>query len=899
MLLAAAPVVLLAFALVYGHAHRTLTPQDLIVPGGLLAAFFAAHLAARRFARGADPLLLPLAALLSGIGLAVLTRLDPSLASAQVLWVLTGVALMTVTLAAVPSLEVLARYKYTIAIAGAVLLLMPAFVGREVNGARLWIRMGGLSFQPAEIAKLLLVLFFAAYLSQNREVLSVSTRRVLGLWVPPARHLGPLVAMWALSLVVLVALKDLGSSMLFFGLFLVMVHAATGRPAYTLAGLALFAAGAAVAYQLFGHVRVRVETWLDPFADVTGRGYQLAQSLFALGAGGMAGVGVGRGFPQRIPFVETDFIFAAFAEELGLLGGAAVVVAYLVLCLRGLATAVRARSDMAALTAVGLVAAFGLQVFVIVGGVTRLIPLTGITLPFVSYGGSSVVSNFILLALLMRAGDPVLAPIAPDAGLTGELGRGALSRRARQVAILLASLFVALVVNLTYVQAVAAPALAAHPANTRSVAEQASRPRGAIVTADDVVLARSVPDGALFAREYPEGAFAAHVVGYSSPRYGRAGIEAAADDALSSRRAFSTLGDMVGAAAGLPVPGNDVILTIDSRIQREAEAALSGRRGAVVAVDPRDGRVLAMASAPDFDPGDVDGGWDALAATAGAPLVDRAAGALYPPGSTYKTLTLAGALAAGVASPDTTYTGPARMEIGNAPVTNYGGKGYGTLDLRTAFARSVNTVFGQLAVELGPERLVRASEAFGVGEGLPLETPSRASLMPDPSEMTVWETAWAGIGQPVGEHPSPPGPQVTVAQMALVAAAVANDGIIMRPHLVAAVRDPAGVELSVTRPREWRRALDPATAATVRELMVGVVERGSGTNARIAGVRVAGKTGTAEVGKAATTHAWFMALAPADEPRVAIAVVLENAGAGGRDAAPAARRVIEAALGAR
>lgn len=896
LLLAVAPVVALVFALVQGAARRTVTWADLAVPLGLVAAFLVAHAVARRWAPGADPAVLPIAALLSGVGLAFLTRLDAALAATQVMWLFAGVAVMAGTLVLVPSLESLARYKYTTALAGLVLLLLPAVVGREVNGAKLWLRIGSMSFQPAEIAKVLLVLFFAAYLAENREMLSVSTTRVLGVWLPPARRVGPLVAMWAVSLVVLVAEKDLGSSLLFFGVFLVMIHAATGRPAYTLVGLGLFALGAGAAYAVFGHVQSRIAIWLDPFADVAGRGYQLVQSLFALGAGGMIGVGIGHGFPGRIPFVETDFIFTAIAEETGLLGGTALVLAYFAFCARGLATAVRARSDMTSLTAVGLVATLGLQTFVIVGGVTRLIPLTGITLPFVSYGGSSMLSNFILLALLMRCGDTPVTERAASHGLTDMLGGVPLARRVRTIASVLAALFVALVVNLTWIQVFAAPALAANPANTRGLAAEMARPRGSVITADGQVLARSVADGAVYAREYPQGALAAHVLGYYSPRYGRSGIEAAMNDALTARRAFSSVGDLVESAAGLPVPGNDVALTMDSRVQKAAEAALLGQRGAVVVLDPRSGEVLAMASAPGFDPAEVDEDWAALSSAAGAPLVDRATGALYPPGSTFKTVTLTGALGEGTAAPSTKYPGPGRTEIGGADVTNFEGGSYGPIDLKTALAKSVNTVFAQLAVDLGATKLVEQARRFGFGQRPPLETGAKASLMPDPSEMTTWELAWAGVGQPVGEHDSPAGPQVTALQMALVAAGLGNGGVVMRPHLVAEIRDEAGVTLSETASREWMRATDADTAATMRDLMVNAVDHGSGSRAGIAGVKVAGKTGTAEVGKGTGTHAWFIGFAPAEEPRVAIAIVLENAGIGGRVAAPAAKPVLEAAL---
>ena len=901
LLLAAAPAVVLLFVLVHGAQGGQVGLQQLLVPFGLFACFLAAHVAARRLARGADPVLMPIAFLLTGVGLATITRLDPELAASQVLWVLAGIVALVATLALVPSLERLGRYKYTVALVGIVLLILPALIGVEVNGAKLWLRFAGFSFQPAEVAKILIVVFLGAYLAENREVLSVSTKRVLGVWVPPVRHLGPLLLMWAASLVVLVAEKDLGSSLLFFGTFLVMLYAATGRPAYVLTGLVLFTAGATAAYAMFDHVQQRVAIWLDPFADAAGRGYQLVQSLFALADGRVIGLGIGRGLPGRIPFIETDFIFTAIAEELGLLGGAALIIAALVFCFRGLSTASRARSDMAAITATGLVAIIGLQTFVIVGGVTRLIPLTGITLPFVSYGGSSLLSNFILLGLLMRAGDAGTgrATELQVSGGTGPLGRFALTRRLTGVGVMIAVLMTALISNLTYVQVISAGTLAKHPANTRGLAAEMRQERGAIITADGVVLADSVREGETYSRRYPQGDLAAHVLGYHSLRYGRAGIEAAANEALAGKRDFASIADMIEAAAGTPVPGNDVRLTIDSRVQAAAEAALGDRRGACVAIDPATGAVLGYASNPGYDPATIDDAWEQLSGDGtAAPLLDRAGRSLYPPGSTFKIVTLAAAIENDVASLETTYTGPARLDIGGAPVTNYGGSAYGAIDLRKATASSVNTVFGQLARDIGADSLVGQCEEFGIGSRVPFDLPTVTSLMPDPTEMTVWETAWAGVGQPVGEHDSPAGPQVTPLQMALITAGIANDGIVMRPYLIDAITDRSGRIITSTTPRTWTTALDPTTAAAVTEAMVGVVRSGSGGRAAIQGVTVAGKTGTAEAGKSMETHAWFVAFAPAEEPRIAVALVLENAGVGGSVAAPAARGVLEAALGA-
>ncbi|GAB4279870.1 MAG: hypothetical protein Kow0056_13610 [Coriobacteriia bacterium] len=898
LLLAAAAPVMLVFALAQVASERALVLSDLAVPAGLLLAFLVAHVATRIKAPDGDPALLPLAALLTGIGVTFVSRLDAEQGTSQTAWVLLGVLAYVLTLFAVPSLERLARYKYTVMLAGIALLLLPAFVGVEVNGARLWLRVAGFSFQPAEVAKILIVIFLAAYLAERRELLSVSKRRFLGIRLPRARHLGPLIFMWAVSLVILVMEKDLGSSLLFFGVFLVMIVVATGRPAYAIAGTALFSAGAYFAWRVFSHVQDRIAIWLDPFADAQGAGYQLVQSLFALAAGGMTGVGIARGLPERIPFVETDFIFSAIGEELGFLGGAALILAYLVLCVRGLATAARARSDMASLTATGLVATLGLQAFVIVGGVTRLIPLTGITLPFVSYGGSSILSNFILLALLVRAGDAprTAAALAQDA--PGKLGRRALIRRLVGVATLISVLVAALLVNLTYVQVVAASDLNSHEANTRGLAEELSLERGSILTADGVVLAESVPAGGRYRREYPEGDLAAHVVGYYSPRYGRAGIEAAMNETLVGRRDYTDLSDLLDSAIGREEPGNDVVLTIDSRVQRAAQQALAGVKGAIVAIDPSTGAILAMASSPSYEPAGVDEDFTSLSSDPdAAPLLNRATASLYPPGSTFKVVTLTAALSGGVVTPDTTYSGRSPIEIGGGRVTNYGGASYGQTTVRDATRRSINTVFAQIAVDTGAKRLVEQARGFGFGEEPPVEIPALASQMPDPDVMSTWELAWAGVGQPVGMHEGPIGPSVTPLQMALVAAGIANDGVVMEPHLVERVTDYAGRTLDESQPREWKTAVDKRTADEVENIMALVVSSGTGTRARLPNIPVAGKTGTAEVGEDVPTHAWFICFAPVDAPRVAVAVIVEGGGTGGVAAAPRAKQVLEAALG--
>jgi cell division protein FtsI/penicillin-binding protein 2/cell division protein FtsW (lipid II flippase) len=905
LLLAAAPAVLLVFALVHASRGASLTWVDFVVPAALLLAFVVAHLAIRLLAPYADPIILPVVALLTGLGLAFITRLDPQLAATQVIWVFVGVAALVATLAGVPSLERLARYKYTLMLVGVALLVLPMLpgIGHEVNGARLWLALGPVRFQPSELAKILIVLALAAYLADNRDVLSVSVRKVLGVGVPAMRHLGPVIVMWGISLLILIAMKDLGSSLLFFGIFLTMLYVATGRSAYVVVGLLLFAVGAYVSFRLFGHVQTRVDIWLHPFAEAAGKGYQLVQSLFSLAAGGLFGDGIGRGLPRRIPFVTTDFVYSAIGEELGLLGGAAMLIGYLTVVYRGLGIASRSRSEMAQLTAVGLTAALGLQVFVIVGGVTGLIPLTGITLPFVSYGGSSILANFILVALLLRAGDEAAKVGATVRDTKTAVMAGIASgRRSTRVAWLMTALFAALIANLTWVQVINAEALASNPFNTRRASQEMTADRGSIVTADGIVLARSKPAGrGTFAREYPQGTLAAHVVGYFTARYGRAGVEAAMNQTLLGKRNVQSVQDVIDSAAGLPVKGSDVVLTIDSATQRAAESVLQGRRGSVVALDPRTGAVLAMANAPAYSPGGVEKQWMQLSSDPrAAPLVNRATSALYPPGSTFKVVTLTGSLAAGTTTPSKVYPAPASIVIGGGKVTNFHGAGFGTATVTKATANSINTVFAQVATGLGASGLVGQADAFGFDNKLPFTLPTRTSRMTPAASMNEWETAWAGCGQPVSSTPGKPaaGPAATPLQMALVAAGVAEGGRVMEPYLVKDVTSSAGRSLMVvpTGGKVWRIGTDPATAATVRDLMVNAVANGSGRRASIPGVQVAGKTGTAEVSKALEPHAWFIGFAPAANPTVAVAVVFENAGVGGEEAAPAARRVMEAAL---
>ncbi|MHB8670406.1 MAG: FtsW/RodA/SpoVE family cell cycle protein [Acidimicrobiales bacterium] len=402
-------VILTVGAYTLASLGRTASLPADVVPFLVLVAVLlgVAHFATRRLAPNADGTLLPLVALLNGIGYVFIARLDHKLASLQAVWTMLGVGAFVATLAVVRRTRDLERYRYTFALLGVGLLLMPLLpvVGRNINGARLWIRLGPVSFQPVELAKIALALFFASYLAEKRELLSIAVHRVGPMRLPDAKHFGPMLAAFGLALVIMTAERDIGFSLLFFTLFIAMLWVATARTAYLSIGAGLFSLGAFAAYSSFAHVRQRIRIWLHPWRYASGPGYQLIQAKYAMAAGGVAGTGLSLGSPQRIPVVASDFIFAAIAEELGLFGAAALVMAFLLIVGAGLRIAVSAGSSFEKLLAVGLTVALGFQAFYIVAGVTNLLPLTGITLPFVSYGGSSLIANYILIALLLRISD--------------------------------------------------------------------------------------------------------------------------------------------------------------------------------------------------------------------------------------------------------------------------------------------------------------------------------------------------------------------------------------------------------------------------------------------------------------------------------------------------------------
>lgn len=426
LLLLALAIGVASYALV-GIGTTDKVPPDVLGYGiGMAALAIGIHLVLRWRAPYADPVILPITVALNGIGLAMIYRIDfayaargreDSFAQRQLLWTAISVVLAAAVIILLRDHRTLRRYTYTAMIAGLVLVMLPLVpgLGVSINGASIWVRVGGVGFQPAEFAKIAFAIFFAGYLVTHRDTLALAGPKVLGLQLPRPRDLGPILIVWGASVAVLVLERDLGTSLLFFGLFVAMLYLATERLSWIIIGLLLFVVGAGIAASTFSHVGARFDAWLNAFDPAVfdqspGGSGQLVRGLFGMASGGLFGTGWGQGRPDLVPFAESDFIMASLGEELGLTGLIAVLVCFAILAERGMRTAIGVRDGFGKLLAGGLAFIVALQTFVVVGGVTRIIPLTGLTTPFVAYGGSSLVANWVIVALLLRISDEARRP---------------------------------------------------------------------------------------------------------------------------------------------------------------------------------------------------------------------------------------------------------------------------------------------------------------------------------------------------------------------------------------------------------------------------------------------------------------------------------------------------------
>lgn len=728
------------------------------------------------------------------------------------------------------------RFKYLAGASVLLLLLLTVLFGESSGGAKAWLRIGGLRFQPVEIARIGLLLFTAVYFDDYRALLFNRTRPQLKHWVPV------LILLCVLFLFLTVQ-RDLGPALLFFLTFVSLVFYCDFNWLTILIVMTAAAGSASVAWLGFDHVQQRIQIWLNPWAEPTGLGYQIVQGLFAIHNGGLFGRGLGFGLGINIPAVHTDYVLALVCEELGLVGATAVFAFYLVLLFFGLKTAIGLKGK-GQILAVGIVTLWGYQVFLVAGGILKVVPLTGMTLPFVSYGTTSIIANMCLLGILTRLAVPA------EAGASSRQEGRKFKRFFGLVIIMFAILWGAIV----YWQLIRAD-LADSPHNPRVMLLYRSK-RGSVYDRNGQLLASSDLEAGQYIRRYHGHPSLSHVIGYFHPRYGMTGLEAEYNLQLAKEK--------------------DLYLTIDAKLQAAIDQYMHSYQGAVIVMKSNTGEILALYSTPYVDPNYLDHFWEQYQKDQNSPFHNRAVNGVYPPGSTIKPLLLAAAYQTGAAASETSWLDEGFVFFADRVIQNFQGQAFGTISTQEALALSSNVVFAQLAVRLKDDGL-RYLHDFGLGEA--------PGQLPVPG---LSEFGWAQLGIGQGEV------LVTPLQMAAAISTIANNGMRMEPYLVRTVSGNWLTRLS-SGPKAVSQVITQRTAVQVRRGMVEVVANGTGQAAQLPGVAVAGKTGTAENAQG-RDHSWFVGFAPAENPRIAVAVVVEHGGYGGGAAAQIGRQVISEAL---
>jgi len=825
-----------------------------------------AHVTLSRRLPNRDPLLFPTAALLSGWGLLMVGRLAPGFLPRQEVWLLLSTLGMLAVIQAGRDLRWLRRYRYTWLLAGLVLLGATLLLGVNPSGygPRLWLSLGGVYFQPSEPLKLLMVAYLASYLAEKKDLLLTEEHRLGRLRVPSLAYTGPLLAMFGLTVLVLAWQQDLGAAMLFFFTFLAMLYLATGRWGYVAAGAALFLLVGVAGYTASARVALRVDGWLNPWPDAADQAFQIVQSLLACGAGGIGGQGLGLGRPTYIPAVHTDFVFAAIAEEFGLAGSLGVVALYGIVLLRGFRASARASRPFERLLAAGLTAGLVIQAWVIIAGNVKLAPIAGVTLPFLSYGGSSLLATFIALGLLLRiSNQPTDRPSIHPPTHTTDHPPTSLLHITCTLSLALAVLGAAC----GYWSVARAEWLTAREDNPRRVEYERRIVRGRILDRNGVVLADAEVDtSGIVTRTYPVPE-AAPVVGYASLQYGTGGIEAAFDKTLRGETGRSAWEVAWTELLHRPSEGRDVQLTLEAGLQQLAQQALAGEAGAAVLLDVETGEVLAMASAPIFDPARLDAEWEQLREDPAAPLLNRATQGLYQPGAALETVVLAEALEQGLttlAEPTTAPTATVEVDGGEIGCTS----SPATADLAGAYRAACPRPFAALGAQLGEEGLSAAAARWRLTEPPQLEIPTEARAW-SPSD-----PALEAMGQ--GDL------TISPLQMALVVAALSNDGTTPAPRLALRVEGREGWCAS-----EEEGTPQETVSAGLAQTLLAAWEPYA--------IQVLGHLGTAAAGTDLPPHAWFLGVAPARAPRYAAVILIEHPANPGK-AAEVGSMLLEAVL---
>lgn len=838
------------------------------------------------------------------IGFVIITRLSFDKGLKQFLITSAMLAICLVVPVTIEKFKLLGKLGWLYGIIGLGLLLVVLVYGTEHYGAKNWLFIGKLKFQPSEIVKLLYIFCVGALLSKATRFKQIAMITLLA----------------AAHVVVLVLEKDLGAALLFFITYVIMLYAATKKAVYLIAGAGAGIAGGILGYTLFEHVRIRVMAFLHPFELIEKEGYQVCQSLFAIGTGGWFGMGLNKGLPNSIPVADSDFIFAAIAEEMGGIFAICIILICISCFIMFINISVKIKNTFYKLVALGFSTMYIVQVLLNVGGVLKFIPSTGVTLPLISYGGSSIVSSIFMFSIIQGlyvlhlrsdANEVAIDEIEAHAKRRKKRGskkytKAELETKALQIAeekkrekslekkrkdvnqsvlrftYLFSVLLFGVIGYYSYFLVFESKTVINNSYNARQDLLASRITRGKILSSDGMILAQTVKlEDGIEARVYPYGNVFSHVVGRMQK--GRTGLELSDNYNLltSSINGFRKLTNEM---AGDKNPGDNVVTTLNATLQQIAYDALGKNKGAVVAIEPSTGKILAMVSKPDYNPNTIINDWTKLNTDESSPLLNRAARGLYAPGSTFKILTLLEYMRENSDYENYEYDceGDGRFNH----VTLHCVKSHGHENLLKSFANSCNTSFANLGITLNMDSFYGLCNSFLFNQTLPtsLTTSQSSFVLTSGSDPNDYPQTVIGLGKT----------QITPLHNAMIVSAIANGGVLMKPYLVDHIETSTGNVVKNYSPNSYGSLMSEDEAAILSTYMQEVVETGTGTKLKNMSVTVAGKTGTAEYETGKAAHAWFVGFAPVDNPKIAISVLVESVGTGSAYAVPIAKEMIEA-----
>ncbi len=797
-----------------------------------------------------EPVIWHIIAMLHLIGSIMLHRLSPELALKHNILALLGFALMLLVGFIVNKIAFFSKMTYLYMAVAIGLLLI---VNSTTYGATNWFSYGNFSFQPSEFVKIVFAFYLASAFKKEYEFIQLLIGSVVS----------------AVIVLILVYQRDLGSALLFFSLYMVLSYMYSRKRWMSFAQLGAFSVGAYLSYTLFAHVRTRIYAWQDPWAYIDNEGYQVTQGLFAFASGKWMGTGLTLGQPTKIPVVTTDFIYAAIGEEFGSIFAILLIFLYLILIITLLSQCQKTYSLFNAYVGVGLVVMFGFQGFLIIGGVIKLIPLTGVTLPFVSYGGTSLIATILSIGII-------------EAITKAKHHLKEREYRAHTIVTIKGIMFFlysALAIYLMYFLIFNSDQLQLNTYNSRLDQIEENILRGSIYDSTGRTLAYSSYDGDEIVRYYPFAAMYAHAIGYS--QIGKTGIEANHNVDLLNPH-FSFLEQFKWTLSGQGDKGSDVYISLDHGLQEIAYEALGDRKGAILAMEPSTGRILAMVSKPDYNPNTILSEYEELIQSDEGVLLNRTTQGLYPPGSTFKILTLLEYIHEN--GEEFNYFCKGRDIFGNKFFSCYGDTAHGRVNAKDALAQSCNTAFATMGESIDMRKLEALANSVLFNKELPYDYYHQTSSFLLPETVSPELRAETVIGQ--GET------LITPLHNMLVFSAIANGGVLMKPYLVEEIRNPYGDQVKKMLPTIGETIFDSEDTAMLKEYLLAVVEEGTGKGLISEQYTAAGKTGAAE-NPFGDTHAWFVGFAPYDNPQIVVSIIVENAGSSSSNSVPIAKDLFD------